>query len=191
MPYGTAVTAPSEETFRALLDGHGLLKPGALASPNRARSVAVFAQTPDARLDVARLKQQAMRFFKTKVGLSVDKRYGLSHVDADAARIVVAGDDGSTSGTRLAFGRAADASDYAAAEEAERVQGSSGLALLAQRCPTIWLIVPEAANDRVALTLAAIFASLMLGPIILPGATEIFGVRTARMKLEAPDKPYR
>ncbi|MBS2015241.1 MAG: hypothetical protein JST00_20295 [Deltaproteobacteria bacterium] len=178
----------SEEELRALLDDRGILAPGALAPPPRARCLAVFAQRPDPRLDVEALKQQASRFFATKLGLTVDKRYGTDPPIADAARIVVSGADPGASGTRLCYGRAASADDVAAAEEAERQQGSTGLALLAQRCRTVWLVVPEPGDDgadRVALTIAAIFASTMLGPILVPGGREIFGVRTARMKLEA------
>lgn len=181
----------TEETFRTLLDERGVLRPGALVAPPRARSYAVFSQRPDVVLDVDRLKQQAERFFATKIGLTVDKSYGSDIPLVDAARIVVSGGDGTASGTRLCYGRAADSAEVAAAEEAERIQNTTGMALLAQRCPTIWIIVPESEEDRAALTIAAIFASLMLGPIIAPGGQEVFGVRTARMKLEGRPSPYR
>ena len=69
--------------------------------------------------------------------------------------------------------------------------GTFGLALLARRCKTIWLLVPEVEEDRAALTLAAIFASHMLGPIMSPGGQELYGVRGARLKLEGRPRPYR
>jgi hypothetical protein len=181
----------TEGAFRALLDERGLLRRSALAPPDRGRCYAVFAQRPDVRLDVAGLKRQGEQFFATKLGLTVDKRYDDAAPDADVARFVIAGGDGTASGTRLCYGRAADASDFAAAEEAERTMGTYGLALLAQRCKTIWSIVPETEDDRAALTLAAIFASAMLGPIVSPGGLEIYGVRGARLKLEGRSSPYR
>ncbi len=182
----------SEEAFRALVDpSTGVLRPGALAAPDRSSAYAVFTQRPDAALDIEALKNQALRFFKTKIGLTIDKRYGAFIPDTDAARVVVASDDGTASGTRLVFGRPVHPSDLVAAEEAERTQNSNGMALLAQRCPMLWLVVQETNDDRVALTIAAIFASVFLGPVLSPKGDELFGVRTARMKLEGRSAPYR
>ena len=62
--------------------------------------------------------------------------------------------------------------------------GYTGLALLARRCKTIWLVVREGPSDRLALHLAAILASLLLGPILDASAGELFGIKTARAKLE-------
>jgi hypothetical protein len=181
----------TEEAFRELLDDRGLLRSGALAEPERSRSYAVFAQSPLVRLDVEGLKHKASQFFQTKIGLTVDKHYGAESPLRDAARVVIASDDPSTSGTRLVYGRAVDPADLAAAEEAERAIGTYGLALLAQRCKTLWLIATEADDDRVALVLAAILASAFLGPILSPSGQEILGVRSARLKLEGRASPYR
>ena len=76
------------------------------------------------------------------------------------------------------------------------------MGLLARRCKTVWLIargtsappstrdVNASPDDRVALLIAAVFASVLLGPIL--DGDEIFGVRTARLKLERPAAtPYR
>jgi hypothetical protein len=181
-----------EERFRELLDARGLLRPGALRPPEHSTSLMVFSQRGDACLDMAQLKQHAVKFFATKIGLTVEKRYGGYAPDIDAARVAVASDDGLAAGTRLCFGRASSGSDLAIVEEAERRMMGTGMALLAQRCPTVWLIETEGAEeDRVALLLAAIFASVMLGPIVPPRGDEVYGVRTARTKLEALGKPYR
>jgi hypothetical protein len=187
----TGVPALTEEAFRELLDDRGVLRPGALSSPALDRCYAVFSQQPSARLDVDAIKRQAERFFAARVGLTVDKHYEDVLPETDAARVVIAGGDGTSSGTRLCYGRPIDSADLAAAEAAERAMGTYGLALLAQRCKTIWLVVPEVEEDRAALTLAAIFASHMLGPIMSPGGQEIYGVRGARLKLEGRASPYR
>jgi hypothetical protein len=55
----------------------------------------------------------------------------------------------------------------------------------------VWLVVRESPDDRVALTLAAILASALLGPVLAPEGDELFGVRTARLKLEGRARPYR
>jgi hypothetical protein len=65
------------------------------------------------------------------------------------------------------------------------------MSLLAQRCEVVWLVTFESDDDRVALTIAAILASTLLGPILSPAGDEVFGVRTARMKLEGRPRPYR
>jgi hypothetical protein len=180
-----------EASFRALLDDRGVLRPGVLSPPDRSATFAVFAQRHDAMLDLGAIKTHATRFFDTKLGLTVEKRYALPAPDSDAARVVLASNDGLTSGTRFCFARPASSDDYAAAEDAERRQGTTGMSLLAQRCPILWLVTREAEDDRVALTIAAIFASTLLGPILSPAGDELFGVRTARMKLEGRSSPYR
>lgn len=181
----------SEDAFRRLLDEKGILRPAALTPPLRWGSYAVFAQRPDARLDVETMKRHAERFFSVKIGITVDKHYDDFPVAVDAAHVVVASEDGTVKGTRLCFARHAEHEDLAAAQAAEEAQGTTGLAQLAQRCPMLWLVVPEGENDRAALTIATIFASTLLGPILSPDGTGIFGVRTARMKLESQARPYR
>jgi hypothetical protein len=49
----------------------------------------------------------------------------------------------------------------------------------------VWLISVEDETDPAALRIAAIVASVVLGPILSPQGTELFGVRTARLKLES------
>lgn len=181
----------SEERFRGLLDERGLLRAGALTSPERRASYTVFTQRRDAALDVAAIRAHATRFFDTKLGLTVNKTYAATPPEVDAARVVLANDDKTASGTRFCFGRPTAANDLSAAEAAEQAQRTHGMALLAQRCPIVWLVVRESSDDRVALTLAAILASSLLGPILSPDGDELFGVRTARMKLEGHAGPYR
>lgn len=185
------MAALGEERFRELLDARGILRPGALASPDRSTAYTVFVQRTGAALDVAGLKSHAARFFGAKLGLTVEKKYWDEQPATDAARIVLSSDDGTAAGTRLCFGRPASEADLGAAESAERAQATHGMALLARRCPTVWLVVREAEDDRVALTIAAVLASSMLGPILSPEGSELFGVRTARMKLEGRASPYR
>lgn len=181
----------SEERFRSLLDAQGILRPGALSAPDSRSSYTVYAQRTDASLDLATLKSHASRFFGARLGFTTPKDYGQPRPLTDAANVVLASDDGRTSGTRLCFGRPAADEDRSAAEAAETAQNTYGMALLAARCPTVWLVSHDTENDPVALTIAAIFASVLLGPILAPSGSELFGVRTARLKLEASSGPYR
>lgn len=181
----------SEDAFRRLLDEKGILRAAALEPPLRWGSYAVFAQRPDARLGLETMKRHSERFFSTKIGITVDKHYDDAPLAVDAAHVVVASDDATAKGTRLCFARPTEQEDLQAAQAAEEAQGTSGLAQLAQRCPMVWLVVPEGEDDRTALTIATIFASTLLGPILSPDGSGIFGVRTARMKLESSTRPHR
>lgn len=181
----TATNGRTDEDFRPLLDAHGILRPGALEPPARTEAFTIFAQRTDARLDFGSLERQAKQFFKTRVGLVVDKRYVVDAgpPERDAARIVIAPDKGSP-GTRLAFGRPREHDDLEIAERADARVGSPGMGLLARRCKYVWLVVLESDPDPLALVLAALLASVLLGPILAPSQDEVFGVRTARLKLE-------
>jgi hypothetical protein len=181
----------TEEVFRTMLDDRGILQPSLMVAPALATSYTVFAQSNLVRLDVPALRHHAAQFFRAQVGLTVEKRYDEQSPPSDAARIVLSSEDATASGTRLVYGRFVTPSDVDAADEAERAIGTYGLALLARRCPTLWSVVPNSANDRTALTLAAVLASTYLGPILSPGGREIIGVRSARLKLEGHHSPYR
>lgn len=150
----------------------------------------VFGQRPDARIDIDAWCAHAERFFATRLGLTEEKRYrpGEDAPRADHARFVIA-PAGGEPGIRAASAGPREDADLALAAEAEARTGG-GLALLARRCPTVWRVTQEAEDDPLALRLAAILASILLGPIVDPRLPEIFGVKTARAKLETgPARP--
>jgi hypothetical protein len=130
----------------------------------------VFSQRAEARLDEPELRGHAARFFATRLGVS-------------AAGVVVGADDGS--GERAVSGRARTDEDLARADAAEAQTKTAGLAQLARRCPTVWLVATDGDDDRVALRVAAILAGVFLGPIVAPDGGAIFGPKTAREKLES------
>jgi hypothetical protein len=141
-------------------------------------SFLVFAQRDDARLDVDALSRHARRFFEADVALAD------AH-PVDAARLTVSSKAG-IAGTRTVYGRAAVAGDYELANTLERTsKNAGGLGLLARRCHRVWLVPCEDGTaDHVALLVAAILAAVDLGPIVAPERDAIFGVKTARLKLE-------
>jgi hypothetical protein len=145
----------------------------------------VFGQRTDARIDIDAWCAHAERFFGARIGLTEEKRYppGKGAPPIDHARFVIA-PTGGEPGIRAASAGPREDADLALAIQAEASAGGGGLALLARRCPTVWRVVREADDDPLALRLAAIFASVLLGPIVDPRGPEIFGVKTARAKLE-------
>lgn len=78
--------------------------------------------------------------------------------------------------------RSREADDLALADEAEARKGG-GLGRLAHRCPTVWLVERRTEEDPAALRLAAILASVLLGPILDARVPELVGVKTARERL--------
>jgi hypothetical protein len=158
-----------------------------MAAPSRERALLVFGQTADARIEIESWNTHATRFFSTAIGLTTDKRYpaGYAAPRTDEAAFVVA-PPGEPPAIRSVAARPSDADDQALAEAADARRGPSGLALLARRCGMVWLVTRDEPSDRVALRLAAILASILLGPILDAAAGDLFGVKTARARLEDP-----
>jgi hypothetical protein len=155
--------------------------PEEMPTPRREDAFVVFAQRSDARIDVQVWSAHAERFFATRLGLTADKRYGGDEPSTDQATFVVA-PEGEPPGIRHVFARPGQADDFALAEAADTA--GTGLALLARRCGMVWLVLREMRRDPLALRLAAILASVLLGPILDYSANELFGVKTARAKLD-------
>jgi hypothetical protein len=136
----------------------------------------VFSSSADVRLDVAHWNAQAERFFATHLDL-------VGQAGQGEARIFVTPPRGEAGGERVLSARPRHAEDLALAEEAEVRAGGGGLVLLARRCHTVWLVGRDAEDDRIALRLAMVLASVVLGPILDARGPELFGVKTARAKL--------
>lgn len=135
----------------------------------------VFSQSAEPSLDVAAWDAHARRFFDARL---VSAGVG----GPGELRVVVTPKQG-PAGERTVVARLRTAHELALAEEAEVRQGG-GLGLLARRCPTVWSVACDGPDDRVALLLAAVLAGVGLGPIVDPRGPEIFGVKTARAKLQ-------
>lgn len=147
------------------------------------RVYTVFAQRTDARFDVLAWDQRARRFFDARVGLATPK--GDDAPATDEGGVVIA--LGDAPGTiRNVAARPRSVRDLEDAEAADARAGSPGLGLLAKRCPYVFCVEATRDDDRDALLLAAVLASVMLGPILLPARDRLIGVKTARSLLEAP-----
>jgi hypothetical protein len=145
----------------------------------------VFSSALEPRLDVVAWDGQAQRFFSTRLAQVDPPGDGdaPSGVTTGAARIRVTPAK-EPAGERVLSVRPRDAADMALAEEAEARAGGGGLVLLARRCHSVWLVTREEEDDRLALRLAMVLASVVLGPILDARGPELFGVKTARAKLE-------
>jgi hypothetical protein len=138
----------------------------------------VFSQQAEPVVAAAEWKRAAERFFDTKLVVAPES----IEIEGAARRVT---------------GRMRTPADLTDALAAETRTGFTGLYDLAERrCQVVWvvereglLVAPKARGlDDTALLIAAILASVCLGPIL--GQGELFGVRTARAKLE-PKSPDR
>jgi hypothetical protein len=136
---------------------------------------------------------RAARFFATRLGeegdaLWVEPVAGTPERSEGPGSRAIASD---ARAARRCTARPRDDMDLADAERADQGAGFTGLALLARRCGYVWIVECEgedlaaAARDRAALLIAAIVAGVGLGPILSPDRRELFGVKTARAKLES------
>jgi len=75
--------------------------------------------------------------------------------------------------------------DLAEARAAEDRSGKWGMSQLAERCPSAWELEPEAGTPLAGeLVVAALLASIALGPILPEDGSGLFGVRTAMQRAE-------
>jgi hypothetical protein len=143
-------------------------------APSRESSLLVFSQAAGADIDVDAWNAQAVRFF--------DCRIGLAESSPSPSVALVVAPNGEAPGIRRLRARPRDAEDLRTAEAAD--PGASGLALLAKRCHLVWMVERDDDDDRLALRLAIILASLFLGPVLDTRGPHLFGVKTGRAKLE-------
>jgi hypothetical protein len=135
----------------------------------------VFSQDDSPRLRVREWQHNASRFFETPIELKESHGVVAKLAVGPAAREV--------------RGRLRDEDDLRDALEAENARGNGMYDLAERRCGSVWLVEREGPEDRTALILAAVIASVCLGPILGDGA--LFGVRTAREKINELGSPYR
>ena len=140
----------------------------------------VFSQQSLTSLDVARLVQHAKRFF----GLGFEVRECRREGETGELVMVVTGGSGAVGPPLHARVRACAEGDYEAAERAERAGSAGGMAALARRCRFVWELEPGAAAEVEVCRLCAILASVLLGPVMPPDGSTLFGVRGARERAE-------
>ena len=72
------------------------------------------------------------------------------------------------------------------ADRAVRAIDGAGFDALVSAAKSVWFIEVDPRDDsRAALVVAATLSMVLLGPIVPPGDDAIFGVKTARARLEA------
>jgi hypothetical protein len=134
----------------------------------------VFSQEPVGFGGIDRLVAHAERFFGSKLEM-VERSSSRMRVRLSSARPLF--DAEFTIGEREA-----KREDVLAAKSAEARGHAAGMSSLAEKCRHVWELEAhdEATSSEAAyLTLAAVCASVALGPVLPPDHSTLFGVRGA------------
>lgn len=176
---------------------------GRIAPLDVGEAWSLFSPEADARVDAARWAHQARTFFGARLELARDKRYPTGAIPmADALELDVLALRPASGGDRaeppaapeptrvlvvtVPLDRAPEAT--AAAEAGVRAIGGAGMDAVLARARRLWQVAakPVAGSDaRAPLVVAAVIASVLLAPIVPPEGAAIFGVKGARLRLEA------
>jgi hypothetical protein len=134
----------------------------------------VFSQIPELRLDPAGLLRAARQYFDAELEVLAEL------ADGEATGLHVRLSARSHAGEFVIRPRAVSAEDLVQARHAEHVGRAAGMAGLAARCPTAWVIeAREPRSEAALLNLCAVLAAVALGPVLPDDCSTLFGVRGA------------
>jgi hypothetical protein len=155
------------------------------------RAWTLFSPEAEARIDAPRWAHQAQRFFSMQIAIAPPKRYPSGALPlADACEIALAPpkrEAGAAARVRVItvpLDRAPHARSAALA--IARGPAGGGFEALILRARRLWQIdaSPIEGDARAPIAAAALLASLLLAPVLPPGESVLFGVKTARERLE-------
>lgn len=164
---------------------------GIIAPLPIATSWTLLAPEGESRVDAARWAHQADTFFRATLRVVQEKRYPsgtLPIVDAVEIDIAPRGAEAMTRVLVVTLPIDRLPSAQRAGEAGARAIGGAGMDVLVARAKRVWQIasvVEDGGNALAPLALAGVLASLLLAPIVPPGAATIFGVKGARERLSA------
>ena len=173
-------------------DPHGWAKGPISALPVNA-AYTLFSPDASSRIDIATLAQKARTFFATTLEIDPVKAYPngeTPHTDAVFIDIMPLGKRAVAKATRVfvvTWPLEIDPQFRAIGDAAANAIGGAGMDVLVARAKRIWQVSKDVTHgeDRNApLRIAAIFASVLLAPIVPPEGDTIYGVKGARERLE-------
>ncbi len=156
---------------------------GDVAPYSTTAAYSLLAPDASTMLNGERLRRQAAKFFRFELSLVSAKRYpggGWPRSDRAWLSLTYQGTQHRVEVVTMPLDRAPDVREVAAATAA-RV--GAGFDVLVGRAVRLWQ-VPGAGDDVAPLAVTAVLASLLLAPVLPPEGDAIFGVKTARERLE-------
>jgi hypothetical protein len=156
---------------------------GGLAPLGLGEAYGIFAPEDDGRIVEGRWRQQAGRFFRAELSLLTPKIYPAGHPRRDVASVAIGRVGGPAGTVELSTLPLDEAPEW---REAARLGAASlgGFDALVERSRRLWLLHPPEpeVEPRATLALAAVLASVLLGPVLAPDGG-VFGVKGARERL--------
>lgn len=145
----------------------------------------------EGRVDAARWSHQGRTFFAARLVVVQEKRYPsgtlplADAVEVDVTPLRAPGETSRVLVITMPLDRAPAA--RAAATAGVVAIGGAGMDVVVARGRRLWQVAArtEGADERAPLAVAAVLASVFLAPIVPPGGGTIFGVKGARLRLEA------
>jgi post-segregation antitoxin (ccd killing protein) len=142
----------------------------------------ILSPEPDARVDAARWAHQAATFFKLELEVLTTKRYPSGAVPlADVLDVAIGRAPEPLATVRIVtvpIERVPEARRRGL--DAAAAIGGAGMDALVLRARRLWQIEDVEDRPEAALAVAAVLASVLLGPIVPPSGDAIFGVKGAR-----------
>ncbi len=130
------------------------------------------------------LRHRAERFFRLELELLTSKRYpGGGHPRSDAAVFRVHRGEEARDLEVVTF--PLEHGELARAAHVAGAHVGAGFDVLIARAVRAWQVALPPHGEAFALALATVLASSLLAPILPPDASVVFGVKTARARLEA------
>lgn len=143
----------------------------------------VFTQRTELSIDLPALLRATRLYFEAT--LEVQAQSPGSAGRGDRVELALHSQRFGYSGSFVVRARPVTEHDLADAELAERLGRAAGMASLARRCPTLWDVEAQGADDACArLNLCAILASVALGPVLPDDGATLYGVRGAMERVE-------
>jgi len=147
-------------------------------------SYVVFCQHAEPFVDLVSILGNARRYFEASIDV-LSQKCDPDDPRAKSATFSLTSAKRGYSGRFSVTARLRTHEDLAKARAAEERGRAGGMALLAERCPTVWVVEPEDDTAPAAtLNLSAILAATALGPVLPPDGSTLFGVRGAMERLE-------
>jgi hypothetical protein len=144
----------------------------------------VFSQATELQIDAFSLVHKARRFFEAELAIT-EQKYRGEGVEAQGHIELGLTLRGRTAPIVMtALVRRTVPADLEAAARAEQAGRAGGMALLARRCPWVWALDEAPGHLEEMHVVCAILAATLLGPVMPPDESTLYGVRGARERAE-------
>lgn len=141
----------------------------------------MFAQRSELGIDLVELLKATRSYFDA----TLEVQSQTETATGSAVQILLRSEKHGFEGLLSIRSRKVTDYDLLDAREAEQRGRASGMATLAERCPTIWEVEPVGADSELArLNLCGILAAVALGPVLPDDCATLYGVRGAMERVE-------